>query len=1029
MNKKSLSFLSVLLTVVLALSAIPAVPVFAAFDAEKIDHVFMGASDLDVASNGTGKLLTDDQGIPVLRFEAAKASKSGAAMFYPNKTSLGFAQTGDGSFYDYAFYVFRYRTSGNARTSDTINLRGKDHTGVSREKYGGNDQIIKSDEYTIKTVKRDTFLNGSGVQEAPGKNWTDPWITLKIFETPDESGYIDLDFIACFKTEADAKLFIEAYENGTYVRSDASKPSSGAVFTKQNKTLNYTMYTTATDTEIMNVSISETIASMLSLEAEACKAEFINADVPVTDALKTLNITLTKNTLADIAKNDNLSLGFIANTVKLTLPDALLTELAGLNADIVITVSFDGDNVKISVNNGGKDVETANKARIMLNINTGDDTAVTVVNGKTVPLSGIIARKPAVYAKLPATLTYETGKYQPFTDIGNHWAKGYISFVSARSLFNGVTETEFAPNETMTRAMAATVLMRLADETAPAEFTYPYTDVDKAAWFAPAVEWVYLTGIADVKAGTFRPDEPITREELAGFLRGFADYMKIDTNVESATEFKDSASVGTAYADAVKYCTESKIINGYDDGTFKPKNQATRAEVSTMINRLINSTLTENEIDIMNYQNIPFDEDNIVLSFAAMSDIHIDSAAENGAAKNYRNAMEKAYELSTTGELDLVFALGDVTQNTVYDTVGTNEISYFKKHSDNFIKGDTALVFCTGNHDVSGTKNYEEDYTKIFTATQADIDRYYKYDVDMDSVNNYTGNRHAVVNGYHFISVGMNSDFVSYVKPILDELTEKEPNKPVFVGYHDHAADTVYATHYAGSSISDVKELLDQYPQSVYFSGHSHNGLENPRAIWQGNFTAIDTASVRYLDDNSLINFSVKIPVNATHNEVFEIASEAMLVEVDKNNNIRFTAYNTYRGDVIATYTIAAPSEDGTHLLTYTDERKAYSEPPVFPEDAILHLQQNAGNTVKVTFKQAVQSDITWYYIIEFKAEGQNTIKKYVTSRYFDKNGTPEMINFTVGGFESGVTYDVTLTPYDVWDQPGEPLVSQITFD
>ncbi len=1026
MNNKTLQLFSLLLTVIMLLSALPFMPVSAKFDSEKTDYVFLGADELNIASDCKGERLTDDNGTAILRFSAAKTSRSGAAVFYPNKTSVGFSETGDGSFYDYAYYVFRYRTSGNARTSDTINLRGMDHTGVSREKYGGSDQITKSDEYVIKTVARDTFLYGGGVEEAPNKNWTEPWITLKIFETSNEAGYLDLDFIACFKTEKDAKNFISAYNDGSFVRSDASKPSSGGTFVKQNKTIEFTMYTDNAKSEMLNVSLGSKIAEMLASEASEYGAQYIDAQIPATDTVKTVNITLVKDTLASLCKSDRLTLSFLAKTVKVTLGSAILSELSALESDIVISLTFDGDAVSITLTSGNKEITTENSARILLNVHTSDSFAVTTVNGKSIPLSGIITTKPTVSTKLPATVSFETGKHSAFTDTDSHWAQDYISFVSARALFNGVTETEFAPNDTMTRAMAATVLMRLADENIDGDFTYTYTDVNNDAWFAPSVEWVYQTKIADTAAVIFRPDDPITREELAGFIKGFADCMGINTKTEHAVTFKDSASISKAYTDAISYCSANKIINGYDDGTFLPQNNATRAEVSTMITRFVNQALKANEIDITEYQDIPFDEDNIVLSFVALSDIHIDSAdAISGAAVNYKNAIDLAYELSATGGLDLAFVLGDMTQNTAYDNVGTNEISYFKKHTDSFLNDDTALVFCTGNHDVSSSKNYEEDFTKIFTSTDADVDRYYKYDVDMDAVNSYSGNRHAVINGYHFITIGMKSDIISYAKPILEEITAKEPNKPVFVGYHYHATDTVYATRYEDSPVAAMKTLLDEFPQAVYFSGHSHNGLENPRAIWQGNFTAIDTASVRYLDDNSLINYSIKIPVNATHSEVFKIASEGTLVEVDKNNNIRFTAYNGYRGDIVATYTIAGPKDDGTHLLTYTDGRMAYSEPPVFDDDAKFMVQSNTGGNATVIFDQAKQKDITWYYIIEFTAEGKTPIKKYVTSRYFDEKGMPDRLIFSMGGFSSGTTYTVTLTPYDVWDQPGESITTE----
>lgn len=728
------------------------------------------------------------------------------------------------------------------------------------------------------------------------------------------------------------------------------------------------------------------------------------------------NITLSKSFISEVTKKlPDASVNVSGDDAKITLSPEALSELASLSSDIEISFNADDNGVKLEALKDGKSIAMKSKVRVLLNVNAGDINAVATLDGNKAPASGNVCAMPAVNTTLPATVGYIANSYKSFSDTNGHWGNSYIRFVSARELMSGVSETDFAPNSTMTRAMAATVLVRLSGENATG--AHKYTDVNPDDWFAPAVSWAYENKISDTTSDKFRPNDPITREELASFL------YNSDKNANNAgtIDFKDASLISASYKDAVAYCVERKIIGGYDDGTFKPQNHASRAEVATMISRYINANLKCNEIDIKDYQNVDFDENNIALTFLAISDIHIDSRANNGAAKNYKRALENGYQLAKTGDIDLVFAAGDLVQNLMHEGDHLEEIAAFKKHTDDNLKDDTALVYCTGNHDRRGDTHYEKEFIEAFTATDADKQKYFRYDVEEPDVN--TGNRHAVVNGYHFLSVGFNQDYVSYLKPRLDKITSDEPYKPVFVQYHYHAADTVYATKESNDGEIKLRELLDNYPQVVFFSGHSHNGLDNPRAIWQDTFTAIDTASVRYLDDNSLISWEFKIPINATHGEVFDYASEATLVEVDQNNNVRFTAFNTYRGDVVATYTIAAPNESKTHLLTYTDARQAYSMPPEFAPDARLMLTKNAGGVCKLIFDQATHDDIVWYYSIEFATEGENTIKKYLTSRYFDPNGMPDVLNATIAGLTVGKNYTITLTPYDVWNQPGKPIV------
>ncbi|MBQ4136803.1 MAG: S-layer homology domain-containing protein [Clostridia bacterium] len=174
-----------------------------------------------------------------------------------------------------------------------------------------------------------------------------------------------------------------------------------------------------------------------------------------------------------------------------------------------------------------------------------------------------------------------------FTDIAdNFWGRAAIDYVAIRGYFNGVSANEFSPNGTMTRAMLVTVLSRIAGESANgADATY--TDINKNSWYASGVAWAEKAGIVNA-GGRFRPDEKATREELADMLYRYALYMNRKLDLSSAKDFKDMASATDAYKDGIKFCTVNGIIGGYEDGTIKPKNSATRAEVATMIQRFKN---------------------------------------------------------------------------------------------------------------------------------------------------------------------------------------------------------------------------------------------------------------------------------------------------------------------------------------------------------------------------------------------------------------------------------------------------------
>ncbi len=184
---------------------------------------------------------------------------------------------------------------------------------------------------------------------------------------------------------------------------------------------------------------------------------------------------------------------------------------------------------------------------------------------------------------------YKIPQYTPapiaFVDVADsHWAYNNVKTAVMRNWFNGTSETTFAPDTQMTRAMLVAVLSRLADFDVDNQ-THAYTDVAADAWYAPYVNFAYNAGIID-GTGKFRPDEPATREEMADMLyrMTFAQY-KCDNYNGASLSFTDAASVSAEHAAGIAFALDNGIISGYPDGSVKPKNGATRAEVATMMKR------------------------------------------------------------------------------------------------------------------------------------------------------------------------------------------------------------------------------------------------------------------------------------------------------------------------------------------------------------------------------------------------------------------------------------------------------------
>ncbi len=116
-----------------------------------------------------------------------------------------------------------------------------------------------------------------------------------------------------------------------------------------------------------------------------------------------------------------------------------------------------------------------------------------------------------------------------------------------------------------------------------------FSDVPADSYYSPYVQWAFSSGIAyESGAGTFSPERSITREEICSMLFNFSSYKNLRlTPTVAEKSFTDSGKTSSNYAQAVSIMQKIGVIDGYDDGSFRPLGSATRAEVSTMLMRYI----------------------------------------------------------------------------------------------------------------------------------------------------------------------------------------------------------------------------------------------------------------------------------------------------------------------------------------------------------------------------------------------------------------------------------------------------------
>ena len=168
------------------------------------------------------------------------------------------------------------------------------------------------------------------------------------------------------------------------------------------------------------------------------------------------------------------------------------------------------------------------------------------------------------------------------------WFYDDVKFVYNQGLMVGVSETRFAPNATANRAMIATVLYRLAG-TPTYTTENPYTDLKQGSYYYDAVLWCTENGIFEGYGnGKFGPMDAVTREQLAVVLYRYTEkYLDMDASSRVVLKdvYRDYEKISRWAEDGMSWASATGLMEGYPDGTVRPRNGEKRSEIAAMFHR------------------------------------------------------------------------------------------------------------------------------------------------------------------------------------------------------------------------------------------------------------------------------------------------------------------------------------------------------------------------------------------------------------------------------------------------------------
>ncbi|QGQ99291.1 hypothetical protein EHS13_32725 [Paenibacillus psychroresistens] len=193
----------------------------------------------------------------------------------------------------------------------------------------------------------------------------------------------------------------------------------------------------------------------------------------------------------------------------------------------------------------------------------------------------------SIYTVLSSTKTFD--------DVTNHWAKSDIELLASKLVVNGVTDSSFAPNNNITRAEFAALLVRSLGLTLDASSAV-FTDVKSSDWYAGAIGAAVKAKLVDgFEDHSFKPNATITREQMAVMVTRAITAAGKTSDVtgkqsEILAKFQDNSLISTWAQVAVAQSVEANIISGMTGNTFVPSANATRAQAVVMLKRLLEYT-------------------------------------------------------------------------------------------------------------------------------------------------------------------------------------------------------------------------------------------------------------------------------------------------------------------------------------------------------------------------------------------------------------------------------------------------------
>ena len=398
-----------------------------------------------------------------------------------------------------------------------------------------------------------------------------------------------------------------------------------------------------------------------------------------------------------------------------------------------------------------------------------------------------------------------------------------------------------------------------------------------------------------------------------------------------------------------------------------------------------------------------------LLRIAIMSDIQGYPYPEDAGMRN----LERALDVLAPLKPDVVVNDGDINDS------GRDEdaVAWYKARCDARL-GRLPHVACMGNHEIAFIpRAMAQERTPA--ACLRDFNAVFGYGPDEWIVRR-------TIRGFDFISLslsrvkGYTDGEIGELESALDAAVARDATRPVFVVTHYHPYGTVNNSDNETQGLA-LRRLLDRYPQAVSISGHSHNPLQDPRSIWQGSFTAVDTSTLCYgciVNDPPAANqISCLIPYG--HESVGFLTAE---VYGDCIVFRRFSARDRREIGADDPWTVPWPHRPESPRYGF-DVRKAATPAPQFDCDPEPTIWYDFGY-VYLMFNAAKKRDAVFGYRVELLEDGAGAKSYFHLSDYYRSEGNRTgriVFKAPPGALKKGASYRCRIYPAGFFGAEGRP--------